>query len=297
MSCGGRFPDGSISERGDVLIWSSEDDPQDTLVPRLIANGADRSRVHFCGPVRDRRGVRPFDPSRDFEGLSAACAKYPNLRLLIVDSIADAVSGSAKENNEVRRALMPIKEFSEKLGVATLGVAHFRKGLGGSAMSRVMDSVAFAGMARLVMVAFKKQDHGLVLMRAKSNIGLAQDGYDYKFSMQDLPGFPGVTGSLITWGDLVEGSADFHLQQAESDRGEGGSASADDTQLDKAASFIVENLMQGNGAKRAGEVEDEAAAAGISDKTLKRAKRMLGVKSLKGRSEWYWILPGAKVAL
>ena len=40
ISCGGRWPDGARADPGQVLIWSSEDDAKDTLVPRLIAMGA-----------------------------------------------------------------------------------------------------------------------------------------------------------------------------------------------------------------------------------------------------------------
>lgn len=46
-SIGGIWPDGSQATEGNVVIWSGEDDPKDTLVPRLIAAGADRTRVHF----------------------------------------------------------------------------------------------------------------------------------------------------------------------------------------------------------------------------------------------------------
>src|SRR4030095_3261387 len=41
LTIGGRWPDGTRAAIGDVLIWSGEDSPGDTLVPRLIATGAD----------------------------------------------------------------------------------------------------------------------------------------------------------------------------------------------------------------------------------------------------------------
>jgi putative DNA primase/helicase len=48
VSTGGAWSDGSRCAPGNVIIWSGEDDPTDTLVPRLIASGADRTRVRFC---------------------------------------------------------------------------------------------------------------------------------------------------------------------------------------------------------------------------------------------------------
>ena len=47
VTAGGLWPDGSRCDAGTVLIWSGEDDYADTLLPRLISAGADKSRVHF----------------------------------------------------------------------------------------------------------------------------------------------------------------------------------------------------------------------------------------------------------
>lgn len=58
ITTGGRWPDGSrCSEPGNALIWSSEDDPADTLIPRLTAAGADMSRVYII-QADERRGRR-----------------------------------------------------------------------------------------------------------------------------------------------------------------------------------------------------------------------------------------------
>ena len=55
-----------------MLIWSGEDDPADTLLPRLIAMGADRDRVFFVQGARINGEVVPFDPARDLAQLLAA---------------------------------------------------------------------------------------------------------------------------------------------------------------------------------------------------------------------------------
>lgn len=52
ITTGGRWPDGALAASGNVLIWSGEDDPCDTLVPRLIASAADMKRVFFVGDLR-----------------------------------------------------------------------------------------------------------------------------------------------------------------------------------------------------------------------------------------------------
>ena len=72
----GRWPDGSrVKQPGSVLIWSGEDDPIDTLAPRLIACGADMRKIHFVGGVRVSDDNRPFDPSTDMDALAQAAMR------------------------------------------------------------------------------------------------------------------------------------------------------------------------------------------------------------------------------
>src|SRR5207249_2537482 len=49
---GEAFPDGALCESGSVIFLSAEDDPADTIRPRLDAAGADVSRVHVLEAVR-----------------------------------------------------------------------------------------------------------------------------------------------------------------------------------------------------------------------------------------------------
>ena len=69
VTCGAGWPDNSWSESGDVVIWSGEDDPADTLIPKLIKSGAELSRVHFVDKTKDIDGTRAFDPSTDMDAL------------------------------------------------------------------------------------------------------------------------------------------------------------------------------------------------------------------------------------
>ena len=104
LTVGGRWPDGTRAPVGDVLIWSGEDDPQDTLVPRLLACGADLTRVHFVRSVADERGVRSWDPATDAQLLrDYAETMNPPPSLLIVDPIVSAVAGDSHKNAEGRR--------------------------------------------------------------------------------------------------------------------------------------------------------------------------------------------------
>jgi hypothetical protein len=60
------WPDGARrpTTKFEVVIWSGGDNLQTTLIPRLIAAGADLDRIHFVTTINDpRSGVRYFDPT------------------------------------------------------------------------------------------------------------------------------------------------------------------------------------------------------------------------------------------
>ena len=82
ISNGGLWPDGTSSPGGNVLIWSGEDDPKDTLVPRLIASGGDLGRVFFVGDVMDHGVKQCFDPAIHMVPLMEAIQKIGGIRLL-----------------------------------------------------------------------------------------------------------------------------------------------------------------------------------------------------------------------
>jgi putative DNA primase/helicase len=62
VSTGRPWPGGVENDSaGEVIVLSAEDDAADTGVPRLIAAGADRTRVNLVVAVEDRCGERRFN--------------------------------------------------------------------------------------------------------------------------------------------------------------------------------------------------------------------------------------------
>ena len=175
VTTGGRWPDGTRAPVGDVLIWSGEDAPTDTLAPRLLAAGADMSRVHFVGDVKQGGEPIPFDPAAHFPALALAASRLPELRLMIVDPIVSSVLGDSHKNAEVRRGLQPLVTFAERQGCALIGITHYTKGTQGrEPLERVTGSLAFGAVARIVLGTAKVREEdggGRVLVRVKSNNG------------------------------------------------------------------------------------------------------------------------------
>lgn len=167
ISTGGNWPAGTRATTGSVIIWSGEDDPADTLLPRLMAAGADLGRVHIVDGVTDGDGSRAFDPATDMPVLLTAAHTVGDVRLLIVDPVISAVQGDSHKNAETRRALQPLVDFGRDTGAAVLGISHFSKGTScRDPLERLSGSLAFGALARLVFgAAVKKTDEEKVMKR------------------------------------------------------------------------------------------------------------------------------------
>lgn len=163
-------------------MWSGEDDPADTLLPRLLAMGAEPARVYFVTGARIGNELQSFDPARDMAQLLVEAERIGNVRLLIVDPVVSAVAGDSHKNTEVRRALQPLVDLGASLGATVLGISHFSKGSAGrDPTERVVGSMAFGAVARVVLCAAKvkrREDKGdrRILVRSKSNIGPDEGG-------------------------------------------------------------------------------------------------------------------------
>jgi hypothetical protein len=209
ITTGGRWPDGSLCcEPGNALIWSSEDDPGDTLVPRLAAAGADLTRVHIIqGRTNAQGDADPFDPANDIALLRATAHEIGGVSLLMLDPIVSAVKGDMHKANDVRRALQGVVDFAEQNLCAVVGISHFAKGgAGSSPADRVIGSQAFSALARTVLVAAKQEDSDQrVLARAKSNIGTDEGGVSYTIEPCEIGG--GIEATRVLWGGVIEGSA------------------------------------------------------------------------------------------
>lgn len=290
---GGVWPDRSrCTTPGDVLIWSGEDGHSVTAA-RLSAEGADMTRVHFIDCVTGDDGEM-FDPGRDMVLLEATAETLPAPRLLILDPIVSAVSGDGHKSNEVRRGLQPVVTMAQRLGCAVIGITHFTKGTAGrDPVERITGSLAFAALARLVLVAAKvkaeeEAEPRRVLVRAKSNIGPDDGGFAYALDRIDVA--PGVEGQRVQWLEALEGSAREVLAEAETEVDQDGDSPAD-----------VESFVRGCLADcpiPARTFKSDAEGAGYNWRTVQRAAKRLGAESRKdGMSGgWRWGFHGSPKA-
>lgn len=291
ITTGGRWPDGELcQERGNALIWSSEDDPADTLVPRLIAAGADLSRVHIIqGRINAQGEADPFDPSNDIGLLRDTVRELGGVSLLMLDPVVSAVKGDMHKANDVRRGLQGVVDFAEANLCAVVGISHFAKGgAGSSPADRVIGSQAFSALARTVLVAAKQQDSDArVLARAKSNIGTDEGGVSYTIEPCTISGE--IETTHVVWGEAIAGSAREILGDVEA-TGDEEQTDADDPS-DCLYRILKDNPLESNEAKAL------MKRNGYTEKQIRRAREKLTVVAIRTGNKKdvksFWSLPQA----
>jgi hypothetical protein len=289
VSSGGEWPDGTRATVGSVLIWTAEDDADDTLVPRLMRMGADLDRIHFIEEaIPPRAKSRPFNPATDMLALVEKAKAIGDVALLILDPVVAAVpmTRNSHNNAESRNGMQPVVDFAKASDIAVIGIGHLTKGTAGKdPLERINGSGAFGALPRLVMGAAKNEADGedkpeRIMVRIKSNIGPSGGGFGYHIDTAALIEQPDIEATRIVWGLPLEGTARELLADAE-----GLGEDADTSKVAEAKDFLKTALEKGERPQR--EIMAEAEAAGISERTLRRAAKG-AVGKRKAALGWYW---------
>jgi putative DNA primase/helicase len=304
VSIGGHWPcDEGRSPQGDVIILSAEDGIEDTIVPRLIAAGANTERVQIVAATtrQDGTGRKTFSLKTDVDLLEEMARKIGIVRLIIIDPISAYMGGADGNGNvETREVLEPLAEMANRLGIAVVAVTHLNKGGAGnqSALNRFAGSIAFVAAARSAYLIIEDPDdeNRRLFLQAKNNLGPKGKGLAFRVEQRLI--LDDILASNISWeSDHVTASVDEALLASETKGGGEGRSGKDE-----AADFLRELLA--SGAMPVLEIEQEARNAGLlgadspisQNKSFRSARKNLGiVPQRKGgtaaNGQWVWELP------
>jgi hypothetical protein len=292
VSTGRDWPaNGGNCPLGDVLMVSGEDDPADTIRPRLEAAGADLTRVHIVGGVESNRDghieTRMLSLRRDIEIIRKQALALPQCRLIIVDPISAYLDGADSHNNaDMRAVIAPLAELARSIGAAIILVTHLNKATGGQAIYRSMGSLAFVAAARAAFLVTrdKRDSSRRLFLPTKNNLGPDATGMAYRIEeVDEVP--------RVVWDEeIIALSADDALR-ADNDPDE-----HETTLVAGAVEWLRELLADGPVASN--DVKLEAKEAGYSLATLRRAQAILKIKPHRGPGvcggiNWYWGMPGS----
>ncbi|MDB5327429.1 MAG: hypothetical protein JWM57_2998 [Phycisphaerales bacterium] len=274
VSSGGEWPDGTgRCRRGSVILMSAEDDPEDTIKPRLLKAGADCSRIHIL-PTLVRDGREQSVTLRDLDAIRDALETVGDARLLVIDPINNYVAGvDAHKDAEVRQLLTPLVQLAAEFDVAVVIVTHLNKGGGTNAVYRAMGSLAFVALSRTAWLFSKDPDSKSrrTLVAVKTNITADQNGLACSI----------VDGAIHWETGSVEMTASETLVANEIPRTKTG-----------AAIPWLKTLLS-DGPLPQTEIEAAGAKSGLSPWSIRKARENLKIVTSKDgfSGPWTWALP------
>ena len=260
-----------------VIIIQGEDMAGQTVLPNLSAAGADLTKIKLLD--RNRFIEAPLLLPGDIPVIEQAVVEL-QAKLVVIDPFTAFLANNSNGDTAVRKALGPLSVFAEKYDLAVLIVRHLRKSGAGNPLYAGLGSIGIIGAVRSGLVVLSdpnsEDQHQHVLAQSKGNLASAASlSYRTVKRRDGTIGVEWLGPSQYTAADLMGGVVDDHSAVAE-------------------AEYVLYSILV-EGPLPATECLKLAGDAGVSGRTLKRAKKRMGVPSWKEGSgkdcKWLWELP------
>lgn len=251
-----------------VIYQTTEDDADDTIVPRFIKAGGDLQNLCF---IQENKRLLTFSDRRIRQAIV-----QENAKMLILDPMSSYIGNfSLNHANEVRSQFNYLIDVSRETGCAIVVIAHMNKAEGMKAVYRTVGSIDVVGAARsALLITRDKQDEELrIMVQAKSNLG------------------PTGSGIVFRLGEKIEfiSEAQYKVDDLMLDTVVPAQQGRPDVQTQKAMSEIKTLLSKGPVSSSKCELHLKEMNIGIT--TIKKAKKLLGVTSQREGPGWTWSLP------
>ena len=246
-----------------VIYQTAEDGLGDTIKPRLLAAGADCSRVLV---IDDREQPLTMLDVRLEEAIMQTKA-----RMMVLDPIQGFLGTDVDMHraNEIRPLMKRVAVLAEKYHCAIILIGHMNKDSNGKSSYRGLGSIDFQAAARSVLIVGRLKDEPETRLMCHVKSSLAPEGKSVAFRLDKETGFQWIGEHDISADDLLSGDARPQKSWI-------------------AKEFLLDILADGGMAQK--KIEEEASKQGIKKKTLRNAKQELEIDSVKRGNQWFWIL-------
>lgn len=246
-----------------VIYQTAEDGLGDTIKPRLLAAGADCSRVLV---IDDREQPLTMVDVRIEEAIMQTKA-----RMVVLDPIQGFLGTDVDMHraNEIRPLMKRMAVLAEKYHCAIILIGHMNKNSNGKSSYRGLGSIDFQAAARSVLIVGRLKDEPATRVMCHVKSSLAPEGKSVAFRLDKETGFQWIGEYDISADDLLSGDARGQKSRI-------------------AKEFLLDILADGGMAQK--KIEEEASKQGIKKKTLRNAKQELEIDSVKRGNQWFWIL-------
>lgn len=261
---------------GNVLWLSAEDNVASVLKPRLLAAGADETRIFAVGEAFtfDDPGVE----------LVRGMIERRNPIMVVIDPVFAYTKGDPSKVSDVRPITSKLKQLAEEFNCAVILVRHVGKSKGlGDPRAAGLYSIEWRAAARSVLLCGSDPNfpQAKALTQTKSNNGELSPGLGYRIEKD--PTSP--SGARFSWTGESNLTAKRILQMADNENERSEKADAE--------TFLRGALAAGE--QKAIDIFAEGKEEGISADVLKKAKGRLKIETRRegfGKgSVCYWRLP------
>ncbi len=297
---------------GDVIILSAEDTPGNIIIPRFMAMGGDRTRIHILTGVKltalntspdpnDSNevsalgGIDSLTKAGDLDMLQDSIKNVPNPKLVIIDPYT-AYMGNAdsNDNTKVRGFLRPLSELASEYNIGLIGITHLNKKEDSSADFRVLGSVGQQNAARMVwLVATDPNDfERRCFVWLKGNLAPRHLGLSYRLISTDVKTSDGQVSNQPACAFEKEPCI---LTAAELLAPKQNKSTGRPKKQTDASEWLESFLSEGPVNSKL--IYEEGQALGYSQRTLKRVKSSMGIMGIPIREKnsmkvirWEWRL-------
>lgn len=282
VSRGGRLPgqSGELDQSipmGNTVLLTAEDGLADTIRPRLEKLDGDPARVTAFDCLEGKQGAERTITLADLDALRSELRRLAP-SLVVFDPLQAFLGPNVNMNaaNEVRPLMQALGRLAEELDCAVLCVRHLRKSAADHAVHRGLGSIDISAAVRSQLQVGLHPDNPdqRVLTHSKNNLTPRGTSQVYE-----------IDGAGLHWRGKTElGAEDIAGPVASRDERDARGEAMD---------FLVGILS--DGPRPCTEIMAEAKQLEISDRTLRRAKSELGVRSRQqvggeGKRCHYWCL-------
>ena len=285
---------GDLDGPRNAILVTTEDEPGDTLKPRLMAAGADLSRVSIFQMGSKDEPV-PFRVPQDAAELGRR-VEEKDAALVVIDPLMEFIDGKvdSHKSHPVRQAIAALNQIARDHHCATLVVLHLNKGASTDPLLRHEGSAAFTQVVRGgLMLGHDPDDpdgddgRQRVLAVSSSNLAAIAPSLVYRIDTARVTGDTDeeiATAKMVHVGESAAGAHDLLRGQLDEE---------EQTGTDEAGSLLEQALEDGPCA--VADITKQARTLGITEKQLRRARSLLGVETSKSGFEggWEWSLPKA----
>ena len=182
-----------------VIYQTAEDGLGDTIKPRLLAAGADCTKVMV---IDDSEQPLTMADVRLEEAIVQTKA-----RMVVLDPIQGFLGSEVDMHraNEIRPLMKRIAVLAEKYHCAIILIGHMNKNSNGKSSYRGLGSIDFQATARSVLIVGRLKDNPQIRVMVQDKSSLAPEGEPIAFELDKENGFRWLGHYDISADDLLCG--------------------------------------------------------------------------------------------